>query len=400
MPRKASVQMPDLRCFIAADDLTGSCDAAVHFARHGMAVQVAISADGRPHPHAQVFAVNTDSRCASEDVAVSRVKAAFQAMADQPCALFKKIDSSLRGHVSAEIAAAAKSADCDLIFIAPALPALGRTVTEGRVHLPSGGEIDIAAALAPLPFASIAISELAHPHNAFAAIRQAQVRGTKAFCFDASSDAHLDQIVDLGHTSRQRVLWAGSAGLAAALARAIAPLAAVETQDLAVEIEDLPAVEGALLFGIGSDHTATLAQVAKLRESSDILECSLDTVRVGEVREAVHWGRNVLLQLPPCGTSAAKARAFAEAVPLSTFGGMVLTGGDTASSFLKAIGAHTLDVRTEAMPGIPVSIIRGGIADSMCVITKSGAFGAADAFLRCIDFFRSSGKVMEESTRQ
>lgn len=394
MPQKPSHQLPDLRCFIAADDLTGSCDAAVHFARNGMEVQVAISAEAKPLSQAaQVFAVNTDSRRASEEIAAGRVTAAFQAMAHQPCALFKKIDSSLRGHISAEIAAAAQAANCDLVFVAPALPALGRKVTQGSVHLPSGEEIDLAAALVPLPFAAISTSELAHPHKAFAAIQQAQARGTKIICFDAASEAHLDQIVDLGHTSKQRILWAGSAGLAAALARALAPPAITEA-------ENSPQIEGPLLFGIGSDHPTTLAQLAKLRENADLIECSLDTVRASEVRGAIRAGRNVLLlHLPPCGTSATKALAFAEAMPLSAFAGMVLTGGDTASSFLNAIGAHTLDVRTEAMPGIPISIIRGGIADGMTVITKSGAFGPQDAFLQCIELLSPSGKVVEEATR-
>lgn len=392
MPQSAGSQIPALRCFIAADDLTGSCDAAVHFARNGMTVHVAISPERKPQSPAQVFAVNTDSRRAPEEVAVNRVKQAFQTTANQPCTLFKKIDSSLRGHVAAEIAAAAQAAVCDLIFVASALPALGRTVKQSRVHLPSGEEIDIAAALSPLPFAAISTSELAHPHKAYAAILEAQARGTKIICFDANSDAHLDQIVDLGYTSQQRILWVGSAGLAAALARTIAPATA--------QTEDLPEAEGPVLFGVGSDHNTTLAQLSHLRETTNIHECTLNTRRVSEVRHAIQAGRNILLHLPPRGISTAKILAFAEAVPLSTFGGIVLTGGDTASSFLEALGAHTLDVRAEAMPGIPVSIIRGGLAEGTPVITKSGAFGPPDAFLQCIEFLTHAGKVVEEGTRQ
>lgn len=392
MPQPSAPEVHALRCLIIADDLTGSCDAAVHFARNGMTVAVPILGTDALLPSAHAVAVNTDSRRIGKDVAANRVKAAIQMARGQQAALFKKIDSSLRGHISAEIAAAAEASHADLVFIAPALPALGRRVTEGRVRLPSGEAIDIAAALAPLSFTAISTGELTHPHKAFSSIQQAQARGTKLICFDASSDQDLDRIVDLGHTSGQRILWVGSAGLAAALARSIAPSATLEP-------EQIPTTEGPVLFGVGSDHNATLAQLARLRTVAHPLECSLETVRSVEVRKAIQAGHSVLLHLPPCGIDATKIQAFAEAAPLSSFGGIVLTGGDTASTFLKAIGAHTLHVRAEAMPGIPVSIIRGGLADGTPVITKSGAFGPPDTLLQCIEFLSHSGRVVE-GTRQ
>ena len=79
---------------IVADDLTGACDTGSLFAADGP-VPLAIwpAAPSR----AAVSVVDTESRAASEDDAAARV-ARVPALA--PAArYFKKIDSTLRGHV-------------------------------------------------------------------------------------------------------------------------------------------------------------------------------------------------------------------------------------------------------------------------------------------------------------
>ncbi len=377
-----------LRCCIVADDLTGSCDAAVHFADRGMSVRVMIAGGAGGLCGAQVIGVNTGSRAMGLAEAVGRVREAFREVGGSGAVLLKKIDSSLRGHLSAELDAAMEASGCGLAFVAPALPALGRTMAAGRVVLPSGEAISLMDALAPLRCRLVPTDELLRPDAAREVPARALREGMRILCFDADNDAHLDRIVELGLGAGQRVLWVGSAGLAAALARAMGPSGTEQGGGM-------PEGEGPVLFGVGTNHRVTLGQVAKLRETG-VLECSLDTACTDALRDAVRDGRDVLLHLPPCGMDAEKIRAFARAAPLSSFGGMVLTGGDTALRFLDAMGAHTLEVRAERMPGIPVSLVRGGIAEGMRVVTKSGAFGAEDALVRCAELFAGSGKVVAE----
>jgi len=377
------------RCFIVADDLTGSCDAAVHFAARGVPSKAAIDWRQSPFEPAPVVAVNTDSRSVSEEEARFRVSDVLRAARGQYQFTFKKIDSALRGHVAAEVRAAAEAMASEFIFVAPALPVLNRRVQQGAVALPSGEQIQLARALAPLPVVTVATHDLADTESLLARMQQAAARGVRCVCFDAETDDDLDAVVALGPAFEQRVLWVGSAGLAAAIARASAGASVVQ-------VDELPAAEGPVLFGVGSDHDATLDQVRKLKENGSLYECSLDALSAADLSEAVRKRRNALLHIPRSGIGRTQMAALAAAAPLRAFRGLVLTGGDTATAFLRAAGAHTLEVRSEVLPGIPISVARGGMVEGMRVITKSGAFGEADAFTHCVEYLQGPVSVAGE----
>src|SRR5438477_9858090 len=101
-------------CLLVADDLTGACDAAVHFAIQGLnpaAVQVA---RGTKAADTRVLAISTESR----DLQPPEIRRALAAAAEEfpaqsAAVVFKKIDSTLRGNAGLEIAAALDSFHCD-----------------------------------------------------------------------------------------------------------------------------------------------------------------------------------------------------------------------------------------------------------------------------------------------
>ena len=49
--------------------------------------------------------------------------------------LFKKIDSDLRGHVGEEVSAAMDASRARIAIVAPAFPAMGRTVEHGMLRV-------------------------------------------------------------------------------------------------------------------------------------------------------------------------------------------------------------------------------------------------------------------------
>jgi uncharacterized protein YgbK (DUF1537 family) len=63
---------------------------------------------------------------------------------------------------------------------------------------------------------------------------------------------------------------------------------------------------------------------------------------------------------------------------------LILTGGDTALFVLTLLAAHSIVLCGEAAAGIPWGIVQGGLADERIVITKSGGFGAADSLTRIV----------------
>jgi uncharacterized protein YgbK (DUF1537 family) len=306
-----------LEWLVIADDLTGACDAGVQFARRGLATSVMLAMDAPP-AGARVVAVNTESRHVDEAAAEAAVAAVAEWITAR--AVFKKIDSVLRGNPGAEIAAAMRAFEYEAAVATPAFPAMGRIVNAGN-----GGEV----------FRSLR----AELHAAPEAVADSLARGARVVSADAASDADLDAIVSGGMASGRRILWAGSGGLAGALARRSAP--AIPAQ----RWRRTPAV-----FCIGSDHAVTVAQVAELKRA-----------RPG----------SVILPLGAIGEC----------------GALVLSGGDTAAAVCRQAGARRIDLCDEILPGIPWGILRCGRFDGVPVVTKSGGFGAPDALIRVAEFF-------------
>src|SRR3981189_1850612 len=94
------------RWLILADDLTGAADCAIAFGRRGHeAVATWGDATMASHNQADVWAHNTASRSLSAEAAVARHPDVVASFPMSGRALFKKIDSTLRGQPAAEIAA-------------------------------------------------------------------------------------------------------------------------------------------------------------------------------------------------------------------------------------------------------------------------------------------------------
>jgi D-threonate/D-erythronate kinase len=178
------------------------------------------------------------------------------------------------------------------------------------------------------------------------------------------------------------VLWIGTAGLARALAgpseeRTQAPLSAP------------------LLVVIGSHHPVTLAQVEQLAahaaEATAIvrLDSSDLAAPIGTLAAALRrWRRAVLVFALPDGTGANVAGSLFDRVMdlvirrLPPPGSLVVTGGATLFRLVRALGADSLLVTGERMPGIACSSLAGGRWPGVPVISKSGAFGTPDLLVR------------------
>src|SRR5689334_16621205 len=109
---------------VIADDFTGANDAGSGLAQAGAGVQVLFDTRGALPETADVLVVSTESRAISATQAAERVTQAVHHFAAQfqHGWLFKKIDSTLRGNIGAETAAALKASAKTLALVAPAVP--------------------------------------------------------------------------------------------------------------------------------------------------------------------------------------------------------------------------------------------------------------------------------------
>jgi uncharacterized protein YgbK (DUF1537 family) len=373
-----------LTCLLIADDLTGACDAAAPFAACGHRTAVRLEAEGAAEG-LDVLAVTTESRslpAAALRGVFERTAAALGGM--EPRVVFKKIDSTLRGNVGMEVALAAEAFDCEAAIVTPAFPAMNRMVHAGWLRV-------AGASFEPIEMAAFWRAQgLECAHVSPESLDAALASGARFVSVDAASDADLDAIVQCGLGSGRRMLWAGSAGLASALARVLegqagtCPGAGWQAKACPTRgaCFSLP-VPAPVLFCLGSDHPVTLQQERNLIAARGALALDATTAAPERIAAALAAGRHVALRIPYGLVSIERTRQLLGGLR----GGLLLTGGDTASLVCRALGAAGIRLDHELAPGIPRGAIAGGPFHGAPVVTKSGGFGAPDALIRIADYF-------------
>jgi len=389
--------MPELT--IIADDLTGAADCGIAFALAGLPTFVAF-AKGTPPGDAQVLAVDTDSRAASAEEASRRVHAAARdAWGRGARTLYKKIDSTLRGHVGEEVAAVVAAAKetgrRPVVIAAPAFPALGRTTRGGRVFVDgvplertevwrkSGmiGPADIAGRLRACGL-HVAGADVE-------AVRSETLpRDADAIVCDADVEDDLRRIAEAGARLDAAVVWVGSGGLARHLPGAL------RLRPAAAAARRFAPRRGPVLALVGSRSSVAREQARELcaQSGTECIELSPDALLSGsevpEARKALEAGRDLVLIIAASdevdlSRSLRLATGLARlAAPLvGRVAGAIATGGDIARALLAALGASGVWLAGEVEPGVPI-----GITDTeppLAIITKAGAFGNPSTLKRC-----------------
>jgi 4-hydroxythreonine-4-phosphate dehydrogenase len=345
------------RILVLADDLTGAADCAAAFL--GRAREVRVRLDGRVPARDAVAVVDLDTRSRPERAARAAVKRAFASRAAKRASLlYKKIDSTLKGHVAAELAALRPHLGRRPLVFVPAFPAQARVVRDARLLVrdrPVAGDLRALLAKAGFP-----VAQVASPSPA--ALRAALAIGARAFVCDASTDADLDRVARAGLALRPRPLFVGSAGLARALARTLprrrpAARPAVARRPVITVVGSASPVSATQARRLSRDRAGVLVQLAWSRrpEARDIPAVR----RLG--------------------------RVVAQAAPKAHY---VLTGGETARAVLGALGIRDYRLLGEVEPGVPFGMAR----DGTLICTKAGAFGGPGTLARCVARLRREMK--------
>ena len=404
------------RAVIVADDLTGACDTGVQLAQDGNPCPVVL-ADSPVRIGASALAdvarehgrlvVDTESRHLHPDEARSRVRTIAASLSTLGVRLiYKKVDSTLRGRIAAEIEALCSVLDDRVVVVAPAYPAAGRTTVNGvclvngvpvhqtefgrdrrspvrtsRIadHLPDGADVG---------HATVATSE-----HILADAQRGQI-----IVVDAETRNDLDALAR--HVAREpgRYLLVGSAGLAAALGPAIAPPAR-PARDAGDAGGAAPRPAAPVLGIVGSLSERSREQAAYVRRHRRPVAIDVNPEPRGDeanhATRALERGHDVLVSTVPPeptveersgaddgSTADALARALGEIalralsrVPATR---LFVTGGDTAVAVLDALHARVVHVYREIAPGVPAMTIAARVADrelEVPAVTKAGGFG-------------------------
>lgn len=375
-----------------ADDLSGAAETAAVLADPARPALVLLG--GAPHdtggPAVSVtgglVVVDLDCRATTPRIAGRRTAAALAAAGDG-VTTFLKIDSLLRGNVAAGVDALAARGP---VVVAAALPAAGRTVVDGIVHLHGvalhastawAAETavpprDVAAALGRPGCPVLDLDAVrGDPAGALAA---ALDRAPVVVC-DATTDADLDRIA--GAALASGAALAGSGGAAAALGRVTGRTG----------LDAGPAAGGhrAVLAVVGSAEPVAARQVGRLLDdgAAEIRLAPGAPAPTRPVRGAPppadrphHPGVTVLRPEPGVrGDPAAVAGALAAAAAALAAGPggphLVLTGGETARRVLDALDVDRLVPLGQVAHGA----VRCRTADGREVVTRPGSFGDDDS---------------------
>ncbi|NLM93948.1 MAG: four-carbon acid sugar kinase family protein [Firmicutes bacterium] len=423
-----------IRLGLVADDLTGSNDTGVQFAKQGLGTLVILELAGAEAAIAgaagyDVLVINTDSRADDPATARSKARQGAKILLDAGIEyIYKKIDSTLRGNLGAELEGVMDAAGAEAAFFIPALPALGRT-TVGGFHLVRGvpvSQTEIARDLiSPVteshiptllagqcqrPVGHIPLGTvLAGVEEVKKAISDGMKAGQAIFVIDATTEEHLlvaaQAIVDMDLAR----VTCGSAGLAEILPRVLGlgqerapkglPVLTVAGTRSQVTVEQVKtAVRRNGVALILAQDDAFGDEQSRKQEIARLVE---------EVRRGLGQGSDVILAMEGTMTGTSKtpivdpaelsrliAAGLGEVTAQIVLGGppisgLILTGGDTALAVCRRLQAPGLSICDEVLPGIPYSRLLNGEAPGTKVVTKAGAFGDREALIVAMDYLKS-----------
>lgn len=396
------------RLVVIADDLSGAAETVAALVAQ-TATECVLGLDGsvlRADGHLR--AVDTDSRHLSGPAAAERIRAVLLGL-DETSLVIKKIDSLLRGPIAAEVAAI-RAAGWHPVVCA-ALPALGRTVRAGVVHvdgvalhLGSAWRVEHSAPPRSIPelFAEhvpadvLTLSQLRSPELAVR-LRAMLASGTTPICdAETREDVRLVAHSVVALSDEFRIAAVGASELARAIGSELAGPGRSTRDELPMPTSDRPVV-----IVIGSLASVIDDQLDRLgRYGVPVVALAPDALKDPDMRSeliarlrrsarggavAVRAGRTGMWE---AGNLAALAALVADS--FGAIGALVLAGGETARRVLEAMGVTRLRVRGEIAPGAVVSIAPGGIT----VVTRPGSFGGPDSLVEIVSRLRREGPAI------
>ena len=402
-----------VRFCVIADDITGAMDTGVGLAQAGLAATITFSSSTNPGSDSVV--ATTDSRAESPSEAYRRVKAVGERFQDYY--IYKKIDSTLRGNIAAELQAILDVTRAPKAIVCPAFPSIQRTVVNGEllvdgvpVHL-TGFSHDPVSPVTKSSVADLLLSGSGiaaeilglgdverGPEHLVQRIRECTSR---AVVIDATEDEHLRCIADALALSRERWLPCGSGGLGAQL-----PLAfgfSPHGRELP------PAPRGRALIAVGSRNEVSIRQVRRLIDrlhpplvKVEPREFRTRSGREPRINQMAREVQNLLLDNEVVVLSSSMsdympqyrhlmARILGDivtrALSLCDITGLFLCGGDVARAVCGDQGIQALRILGTLQPGVIAGEAVGQHYNGLRVVTKAGGFGNKDALLQVARHF-------------
>lgn len=424
-----------MKTVVIADDLTGANDTGVQFATKGYSTSVLLNYDMTSQIDVEVVVYDTDSRSLAHDEAYKRVyNMCLRIKQDYHCDLiYKKVDSTLRGNIGAEMDAVYHAFRPDFIVFAPSFPQFGRTIEKGVIHVNDTplNESNISNdPKNPMKLSYIPDIVKAQSIKFMKLIELVELRGDPDILrkkiasyreanipyllFDAQTIDDIARIVSIMNSTDHRIVWSGSAALAK-------ELASINTTREKSE-EKLILVEGPACIVIGSINSQSHLQLDRVLQDPNVIGFKINPTELlinhpqekNRILEQVSHiftiaSKDIVLYLSSETSDVEKAKRVGESLGLSAneisnlisqrlgeistemikiydLRKLVLAGGDTAKQVCISLGAQEIELIGEVETGVPI----GRVANEkdMFIISKAGGLGTLNVLKNALKVFR------------
>lgn len=111
-----------------------------------------------------------------------------------------------------------------------------------------------------------------------------------------------------------------------------------------------------------------------------------------DVEEVVKYGEKYNLSRKEVSEKIATIMAeLIKSIEVNSLSGMILTGGDMAVHICRAIGVNSIKIISEIDSGVPLGYIESDNLEKLFIVTKAGAFGKSDVFIKSIRAIKEFG---------
>ncbi|MBD0378619.1 four-carbon acid sugar kinase family protein [Paenibacillus sedimenti] len=425
-----------MKVAVIADDFTGASDTGVQFSKRGLQVCVLLQSmtETGGGTEGDVLVLDTDSRSLDAGSAYLRAaQASLKAQAFGADLVLKKIDSTLRGNIGAEIDAVYDTFRPDFVIIAPSFPEMGRLVRQGTLYVHGMPLQDTEFARDPkTPVTGSYIPDLLRKQTKRPVevipsalvekgrsglepfLRSCISRGSRYFVADSADDGDLRRMVSLIGVMPDSVVWAGSAGLARHLSeqvpasrqlelptnrKAAGPVLVVigsvssrsrrqldvllsHPRVRGIRVEAFRLISGQLERERELIHAVGQAELALCANFHTVIYASGDRE---DIRLAQETGRRNGLDTQQVSDEVARALGESVSRLLQRAGvcGIIMTGGDTAKQICAALQTNEFRLVDEVESGIPAGLL---VMDKpLPAVTKAGGFGSDHALVSALE---------------
>jgi D-threonate/D-erythronate kinase len=418
------------KLLIVADDFTGASDTGVQFSKNHLKTIVITKTDyiRESLEKCDVLVLNTESRFDDKETAYRKAYNAGQIVSPEKIKYFyKKLDSTMRGNIGAEVSGLMDALDIQHTFVVTALPKYGRTTLNGKVYVEGvlleetefakdpknpvkesfipkiiSRQTDKKTAVIIYDYIlsgwQTLIEKLQHHLNA----------GIQIIIFDAKEEKDIDLIASVVSEINLKVLFAGCSGFAEYLAK---------------YLEIKKSRQSSIIIA-GSVSDVTRRQIEFAVHYLPVKLAEIDTLKVFSAEredekrrimnlagESVSRGEDFIIRSAPTRDAVTKSFETGEEYGLDRFmvsetiasflgelggeiiqniniKGILLTGGDTAIKTAQSLNISGILLKDEIVHGIPYGYFIGEEYQDIIIVSKAGGFGDEDAIFLVLNFLK------------